>query len=335
MKIRFYLVGQIFLWLLVWLIISLNQGNIFSFLMQNSIAFGFQVALILMASYLIAPKLMFQKNYALFLMISIALIAIGAFLSSQFNLNAPPRLAPPMRDTPHPPSAFVIHMLLFSVTYILAILIETFLFAQKKEQDNAKQKTALIESELNLLKMQINPHFLFNALNNIYSLSVQNSEKTQDGISTLSEMLRYVIYDCEQPKVSIEKELNYIENYIHLFKFRSKEKFDIKFNCDIKNETLKIAPMLLIPFIENAFKHSGIEKRGKAFVHISLKTANKEIELLVENAILISNKKTITPTGIGLANVKKRLILTYPNNYNLNIEKTDTFKVRLKLKTNG
>ena len=172
-----------------------------------------------------------------------------------------------------------------SITCLTAVIVETFTLAQQKQKSEALARVALKESELKFLKMQINPHFLFNSLNNIYALSVTNSQKTQEGINTLSLMLRYVLYDCEQPKIQLKKELEYIRHFITLFKLKSSESYNIVLNDDTENDSLMIAPMLLVPFIENAFKHSGIEKRGESFVSIRILTKGQELEFTVENSL--------------------------------------------------
>lgn len=332
MKIRYHILAQILLWAVVWIILAQNQQNITLFLMKNLSAFGFQVLLILAASYFIAPKLLFQKKYVIFLVVSIVAVALSAYLSSEFTIEPPPRrIGPPGAIGPRPPSGFLIHLLLLSVSYILSVLAETFLFAQKKEEAIAKQTAALAESELKFLKMQINPHFLFNSLNNIYALSISNSEKTPESIHSLSEMLRYVIYDCERPKVAIEKEIHYIENFIELFKLRSSKPFNINFTNQLENTAVEVAPMLFIIFIENAFKHSGIEKGGDAFVDIKLQSVNDTVIFSVENSLPKEKISKDKSSGIGLQNAKKRLEISYPSQHDLNIEKGTTFKVDLKL----
>ncbi len=304
--------------------------------MGNMGAFGFQVLLILAASYVTAPKLLFRNKYVIFLLVSVAIVALSAYLSSELTISASPRRpGPPGMQRPGPPSAFLIHFLLIGVSYVVSILAETFLFAQKKEEAIAKQTAALVESELKFLKMQINPHFLFNSLNNIYALSITNSEKTPESIHSLSEMLRYVIYDCELPKVPIEKEIHYIENFIELFKLRSSKQFNISFINEIENTSIEVAPMLFIIFIENAFKHSGIEKGGDAFVRITLQYEKNSVHFYVENSLPKEKMSKDKSSGIGLQNAKKRLEITYPNQHELNIENAQTFKVELKLLADG
>ncbi|MGB3776209.1 MAG: histidine kinase, partial [Leeuwenhoekiella sp.] len=204
-----------------------------------------------------------------------------------------------------------------------------FIYAQEKEKSIAFAKAELMESELKFLKMQINPHFLFNALNNIYALSVTNSDRTQESISTLSEMLRYVIYDCEQPEVPLQKELNYIENYIALFKLKSSKGYDIAFAKAVKNESIRVAPMIFVPYIENAFKHSGIEKGGGSFVHIILEQDENKITFTVENSKPKEPTVTDAQGGIGLPNVQKRLEILYPDQHELTVINEVTFRVNL------
>ncbi|GEQ86773.1 hypothetical protein ULMS_22810 [Patiriisocius marinistellae] len=283
--------------------------------------------------YYAVPMFLFKKKYLLFFVSTIPLILIAALVTSEIGPQPPAHL--PRLEIGGPPknlpSRFFVNLLILSISCVSAVLLETFIYAQQNEKAIAFAKAELMESELKFLKMQINPHFLFNALNNIYALSVINSEKTQESISTLSEMLRYVIYDCEQPKVPLKKELNYIINYIELFKLKSSKNFNISFTKNVIDENVIVAPMLFIPYIENAFKHSGIEKGRDNFISISLTQSEKKIEFIVENSNLSSQSPTDTQGGIGLPNVQKRLEILYPNKHILEISRLNVFKVYLKL----
>ncbi len=321
---------QLALWLVVWLIMGLNQQNYERFLEVNWSAFLFQTLLIFSVSYYISEKWLFQKKYFIFIVVSVVLILGAAYISSHFMMTGPPRgFSGPGR--PNPPSPFLIHVLLLAIAYFTSTLLMMFMDSQKKEAQLEMQKTALIESELKFLKMQINPHFLFNSLNNIYALSISNSKKTPESIHSLSEMLRYVIYDCEIPKVPIEKEIHYIENFINLFKLRSSKPFKITFTNQLERTNLMVAPMLFIIFIENAFKHSGIEKGGEAFVTVKLYSVDTTVIFSVENSLPKEYINKDKSSGIGLQNAKKRLEITYPNKHDLKIENEPTFKVVLKL----
>jgi two-component system, LytTR family, sensor kinase len=147
-------------------------------------------------------------------------------------------------------------------------------------------------------------------------------------------MLRYVLYDCEQAFVHIHQEITYIENYLALFALKSTNPFSISFDKKIENPNTKIAPMILIPFIENALKHSHIEKRGNSFIHISISEERNSFRFEVENSKPAKTIQKDSIGGIGLENVKKRLAILYPQKHSLTINDTDTFKVTLIIDSN-
>jgi LytS/YehU family sensor histidine kinase len=302
--------------------------------MTNGPAFIFQVLLIFWIIYIAVPKFLFNKKYFYFILATLPIILICAFISAEL-IPKPPLGRPPFQEMGRGrgpgPSRFFIHLLVLFISSVSAVLLETFILAEQKEKEMALAKAELMESELKFLKMQINPHFLFNALNNIYALSVTNSDKTQEGISTLSLMLRYVLYDCERPNVPLNKELEYISHFIDLFKLKSSKEFNINIINEVQDDSIMVAPMIFVPFIENAFKHSGIEKGGDSFVNISIKSIENNIEFSVENSLPIEPLIIDEHGGIGLQNVQKRLDILYPNQHQLEINKLNTFKVHLKL----
>jgi two-component system LytT family sensor kinase len=191
-----------------------------------------------------------------------------------------------------------------------------------------------VESELRALKAQINPHFFFNTLNSIYSMSLDRSEKTPELILRLSELMRYILYETRDDYVSMEKQLDFIQNYIYLEQLRTDEKIRIEMEIKGEHRDLMVAPLLFIPFIENAFKHVVKEKDNPSFIWISF-------DLMHPTRILFSikNKKynnggTVSGDneGIGLKNVRKRLNLLYPSKHELKISETgDVFEVELTL----
>ncbi|MFI8377889.1 sensor histidine kinase [Leeuwenhoekiella sp. NPDC079379] len=329
---RFYrFIFQVCFWLFVWIIIGILADVDYRFIARNGVTFILQILLLAGLIYYAVPRLLFEKKYLQFFVITVPVILIAAFFAAQ---TAPPPFDKSIfLPAGGPPRGILgrypIDLLILSISSIIAVVLETFIYAQEKEKSIALAKAELIESELKMLKMQINPHFLFNALNNIYALSVTNSDKTQESISTLSEMLRYVIYDCEQPKVPLQKELNYIENYIELFKLKSSKGYNIAFAKAVKNETTLVAPMLFVPYIENAFKHSGIEKGGGSFVNIALQQEKNKITFMVENSKPEEPSITDAQGGIGLPNVQKRLEILYPNQHTLTVKNKATFKIDL------
>ena len=188
--------------------------------------------------------------------------------------------------------------------------------AKKKEIENEK-----LIAELRFLKAQINPHFLFNTLNNLYSLAFMNSPNTTVVIDKLSQMMRYMIYDSNHPKVSLNKEIDYMHNYIGLEQLRLNNEVPISVKISGNTEGVQIVPLILITFLENAFKH-GISNNAKdAWINITLEVSGTACVYTVENSRLSQkDEKTKEKSGIGLQNVQRRLDLSYPNRYDLTVE---------------
>ena len=218
----------------------------------------------------------------------------------------------------------------------LMVLAISFGTAIKLARDSFTRRQQEKEAELKLLKAQLNPHFLFNTLNNLYGLSVIKSDKLPSLMLKLSDLLRYSLYETKESFVPLEKEVQYLENYIALEKIRLEEKSEITFT---KNGTIaihKIAPMLLIVFVENAFKHLSITKGKNSSVHIALNISDNKLVFKCVNTI---DNTGLTPhnlekknSGIGLQNAEKRLKLMYPDKHQLTISKTqENYSVELIL----
>ena len=194
------------------------------------------------------------------------------------------------------------------------------------------------ESELNELKNQLNPHFLFNALSNIYSSAYLGEKETPEKIMQLSKMLRYVIYETNVDEITIDKEIDYLNHYIEFQKFKTGRDNQVNFDYEACNLSIKIAPLILLPFIENAFKHSQIAVEPEAWIKIKLESTKDELLFDVLNTISDKNKPEIlNNNGIGLDNQKKRLQLVYGDRYSLNItsknyKNQEVFIVKLKIK---
>ena len=183
------------------------------------------------------------------------------------------------------------------------------------------------ENELRHLKAQLNPHFLFNTLNNLYGLSVAESKKLPDLMLKLSELLRYSLYDTTQHYVELQKELNYISNYIELERIRLSDKTDITLEITGDPTEHYIAPLMLIVFIENSFKHFSVARDQQAFVHISIEQKDDVLHLRTRNSVdpAYIPQKNESKGGLGLKNVRKRLDLIYPRNYTLMIRKEEAY----------
>ncbi len=206
------------------------------------------------------------------------------------------------------------------VHYIFATALAaiTRMSQQWQHAEMARQDAELkrAEAELQNLRSQINPHFLLNTLNNIYALIAFNQEKAQNAVLDLSKLLRHVLYDNEQQFVSLKKECDFLNNYISLMRIRLSKEVDVQFHIDLfQNQDLPIAPLIFISLIENAFKH-GISPMEKSFIHISLRTDERHtIYFRTENSNFPKKKNDVSGSGIGLEQVKRRLLLMYPNHH--------------------
>lgn len=191
------------------------------------------------------------------------------------------------------------------------------------------------ESELNFLKSQINPHFLFNTLNNLYALTLKKSDQAPEVVLKLSEMMRYMLYECNEERVPLRKEVNYLENYLELEKLRQKKNIKIDFLISGMIKDQKIAPLLFIPFLENSFKHGLNNQLGDGYVKILLKILEDEIHFSIDNSKVETAPKATGKKsgGIGLVNVRRRLNLVYPNSHELSVKDSPTnYYVDLKIK---
>ncbi|MDW3652246.1 MAG: histidine kinase [Bacteroidia bacterium] len=216
---------------------------------------------------------------------------------------------------------------------VIALAVCLGIIADWKKSQTQKENLirAKAEAEVQLLKSQLHPHFLFNTLNNIYSLALSRSEKTAQSILKLTELLDYFVYRVNKEEVQLGKEVQLLENYLELEKLRYGEDLFLEVDIQIKNEFLSISPLLLLPFIENCFKHGGKGKDGIFRVNISLKQDEK-LWLVVENSKKQYPQAKKSPGGLGLENVRQRLHLLYPGKHQLLIlEREDLYRSELSL----
>ena len=234
------------------------------------------------------------------------------------------------------PEMLDIVMLFFNLFFVVFIAIAIKFYKRWNEKDFQEQKVQKekVEAELQMLKTQINPHFLFNTLNSIYVLAMKQSEQTANTVMKLSDILDYILYRIDTPKIAISNEIKIIENYIELEKIRFSNRIDINFTTDLKSQGIQIPPMLIIPFIENAFKHGVAKSIEKSWIKISIKETDGALNILVANSKTQSKVEDKTG-GIGLMNVKKRLSLLYKEKYELNIfEEQMQYTVSLSIPIN-
>lgn len=221
------------------------------------------------------------------------------------------------------------------ITLFIAIFIGFLRFvrdwfefeATKKEVENEK-----LTAELNFLKAQINPHFLFNTLNNLYYLAYSKSPNTTEVISKLSQVMRYMIHDSNHPRVLLTKEIEYMENYIDLERLRLNDQTTINFKIQGNTAGVEVAPLILITFLENAFKHGVTNTSAASWINILIEVTGKELSFVVENSKGSRGVSGAESSGIGLVNVQRRLELLYPGRHEMKVEDhADRYYIELKL----
>lgn len=292
---------------------------------------------------ILVPKLYDKKNHFLFTISSVLLFYLSAVLDRTINVHV---YEPLFREPPFQRESLIkiATDLPFLITsYLPPLLIATFSMTFDKvlrDKRQTQQRNTELErdknlAELNALKSQLHPHFLFNTLNNLYALTLQKSDKAPEAVATLSDMLDYILYKCNDREVPLEKEIKLIEDYIALERLRYGDDINIESNFEVQNIETKLAPLLLLSVVENAFKHGASGRLDRPEIQISLKETNQEIFFMVRNT-RSSHKledKTGYSKGIGMKNLKKQLDLLYPDYGYEAKEETNWFSVDLRINT--
>ncbi len=273
--------------------------------------------------YLI-PKFLNQKNFMTYVMLLLAMVAIftpiKVLLLYITYEDAEPREMLVMNQH----TIFLLLFLIAGGSTILKIISDW----QKHQRDRKDLETRRMQSEIKFLKSQINPHFLFNTLNSLYALTLMKSDKAPEIVIKLSEMMRYMLYESNERRVPLQKEVNYIENYLEMETLRQSGRPDIKLKIEGNITEQTIAPLLFIPFLENSFKHGLNHQINEGYVHVNMKVFENKLLLRIVNS-----KPSAMPTnpplemksgGIGLVNVQRRLNLLYPEQFKLDITENDT-----------
>jgi two-component system, LytTR family, sensor kinase len=292
------------------------------------------LGLLLGAFYLnlfyLVPRILFKNKTFLFLVVALAMggVYTGILIAYDIAFNMSEIMHNIFRpDTPyvHRPRTFTNYDFFNLLVFYMGIGISTSVGAvQKWQADEAlrlEMNRQQVDSELTYLKAQINPHFFFNTLNNIYSLTNLDIEKAQTAILKLSRMMRYVLYETEKDSTLLSKELDFIKDYIELMRLRLSDKVQVDIQIPSQFEDAKLAPMLLLPFIENSFKH-GISSQNPSVISVRICVKDKILKMQAINTIFQSNQNTPegSASGIGLANTKRRLSLLYGQKHELKID---------------
>ncbi|MEO1655449.1 MAG: histidine kinase, partial [Bacteroidota bacterium] len=204
----------------------------------------------------------------------------------------------------------------------------------RQEQLTLRMAEQKLSAELKLLRNQLQPHFLFNTLNNLYGMVLTQDAKASDVVLRLSDMMSYMLYECDGPLVPLEKEIKNLENYIELEKVRYGDRLSVSLETGGDIQDKMLPPLLFIPFVENAFKHGAGKSTQASWIRINLWVVGNQLQWIMENSLengTVTDEHPQVHSGIGLANVRKRLELIFPEKYSLDIKCEETFLVQLKI----
>ncbi|MCZ2102465.1 MAG: histidine kinase [Chitinophagales bacterium] len=325
-------------WILLFLIIffaNIKLGYFYESIVVSFIAVFFYAVIAYADFFFLFPKYIKDRNIVIHL-IGLSFIALIVtpirtlilFLFAQGNPDAQ------IGYVSNQLYVFFTHFIAGLYTTIYLIIMDWL--QQQREKKELENQT--LQSELRFLKSQINPHFLFNTLNSLYALTLKKSDLAPEIVLKLSEMMRYMLYDCNEKAVDLSKEITYMQNYLELEKLRHGDKVNIHLDIQGDADKNKIAPLLLIPFLENAFKHGIKDATSPGFVNMDIQILDRQLMMKIENSRLPSIPKSIDKRtgGIGLINVKRRMDILYPNHHSLNIQETpNTYLVELHLNLNN
>lgn len=306
-------------------------------------------AIFYLNQFLLVPKFFISKKYGLYALMVVALLLVIFYVKpfeqllhsgEASNIGPPPQLegiqtppppGPPDTNAPRNQTRFdIISTVLFFVVWAVSTLIVLIQRWRVTEINKAEVEIQKANAELAFLKAQVSPHFLFNTLNNIYSLALAKSDKAASSILRLSNMMRYVTDDARETFVAVEKELSCINDYIELQKLRHGNNINLTYQLTGEYGDTKIAPLILIAFIENVFKH-GVSRRKDANILIKIDVNETCITLFTQNDIF-HNRSNMERSGVGLENAIKRLAHLYPSRHILDIDSDDEkFTVTLRL----
>ena len=281
-------------------------------------------------NYFLLPRFLYKKKHLLFSALVILVIVIVILIE---ELIMEP-IYFPKRAGSFPGVLFTLVQVLPVITILTGFKFAWDALVKQREVDALRD--AVKESELQFLKSQINPHFLFNNLNNLYAYAIENSPKAPEIILELSGVLRYMLYECKEKYVPLTKEVDQLKNFINLNELQIEERGKVNFRTQNIQSGYQIAPLILIVFIENAFKHSTASQTDDILIDVHIGMSGSGIlEFVCKNSFQQQSNVDNLSQGIGLENVKKRLHLLYPDAHELKINKSENlYEVRLSIELN-
>lgn len=312
---------------------------------ENLLYLPVDIVVVYVTLYVLLPNFLFKKKYFSFALLIGLLIAslivvsnlIDIYIINPLLYNNQPVFSFNGAGIIHSFAVLTMFVGVASTLKLLKLSYKNQLQLQKTNNEKLETELKLKETELKLLRSQLHPHFLFNTLNNLYSLANENSPKTKEIIIKISDLLSYILYEGNDQKVPLEKELDFINNYIELEKIRYGERLNLEIKTTKLSHYIEIAPLILFTFIDNAFKHGVCIDAKKPWVKIDIETEGKHIHFRIENSIPKQSKENISDNkqaGIGIKNTRRRLELIYPGKYNLQIvDNKRSFLVNLEIDT--
>jgi len=329
-----YKIHHLFFWMLVfgtWYFLRVDDYSTQARAFQVTFIKVTELALMIyITNYLLIPQLLYKKRYAWFVLVFIVMIfassvvkmsILGRLINNPALIHWSANLKKSLYDN-------IIPHFFLVIAGAAVKLMDDYGKLQQRMIETA-QETA--EAELNFLKSQINPHFVFNSLNSVYFLIHKDNPDARGALHKFSEMLRYQLYEVKDDAIPIEKEIHYLKDYMDLQQLRKDEQYTVQFNCAPDVKGFSIQPLLLVPFVENAFKHISHYSNQPNYVKVDLFRVKDHFIFSVQNS-KEEQPTTEQPGGIGLTNVKRRLELLYPGKHELKIDDTDTsFSVQLNL----
>ncbi len=321
------IVIQVILHFLVFIFYAFERDGIF--FQEQKIVYFIQYALAAnVINYFLLPRFYYKKKYVRFF-INISIVVFTVIVFEELVLEQ--LYFPDDRAKQFPG-------LLFTLSQVLPVItiLSGFKFAWDalgKQREVEMLKLAAQDSELQYLKSQINPHFLFNNLNNLYSYAIEKSPKTPEIILELSGILRYMLYECRDKYVALEKEVEHLRNFIKISEMQIEERGEVRFEANNIRMGFRVAPLILNVFVENAFKHSTASQSRDIFINVSVDLSeNGTLAFLCQNTYNAQSNTQSMTRGIGLDNVRKRLQLIYPDAHDLRIMQAENkFEVRLDI----
>lgn len=310
----------------------IENAGVFHFLLDVIVRNGLLAIVVYVNIFFLIPKLAQQKHWGLYLIFIVLDMAFYVFAKNAHDMILHDAI--PNHTEEHyffENSFYNLSIALFYMAFAVALQLSREWYQQREHIRRIEVEK--LNTELDYLKAQINPHFLFNSINTIYFQIDKQNSTARETLSSFSEMLRYQLYECNGHDVDIEKEISYLKNYVDLQRHRKDDNYKITFDHkDVQG--FRIAPLLLIPFVENAFKHVSHFSSGNE-INIRMHRENGSFIMSVSNTCDSANQKPASGGGIGLKNASRRLELLYPSRYNLDIKtQPKLFEVSLELKLN-